>query len=172
MCYRDQVGTRQVGNTHDYPVLHGRALQELGYTFVSINSEAIDTIDSRWDAVDVIYGKDTITSIPELSRWQGKALISGALLGTIPRASRTGQVRSRDHNFRFAVTPNPQYLCAENATGQVAKPNERVLARYADSGVPACIKTDNSVIWSVPLESFEDFNSLYKQSILLLLRSK
>ena len=60
MCYRDQVGTRQVGNTHDYPVLHGIALQELGYTFVSINSEAIDTIDSRWDAVDVIYGKDTI----------------------------------------------------------------------------------------------------------------
>ena len=172
MCYRDQVGTRQVGNTHDYPVLHGRALQELGYTFVSINSEAIDTIDSRWDAVDVIYGKDTITSIPELSRWQGKTLVSGALLGTIPRASRTGQVRSRDHNFRFAVTPNPQYLCAENATGQVAKPGERVLARYADSGVPACIQTANSIIWSAPLESFEDFESLYKQSIHILLKTK
>ena len=172
MSYRDQTGTRQVGNTHDYPVLHGHALQELGYTFVSVNSEAIDTIDARWDALDIIFGKDTIISFPELTRWQGKTLVSGALLGTIPRASRTGQVRSRDHNFRFAVTPNPQYLCAENATGQVAKPSERVLARYADSGVPACIKTNNSVIWSVPLESFEDFSSLYKQSIQLLLRSK
>ncbi len=172
MCYRDQTGTRQVGNTHDFPVLHGRALQELGFTFVSTNSLALDSIDSRWDIIDVIYGKDTVTSIPELSTWQGKMLVSGALLGSIPRASRTGQVRSRDYNFRFAVTPNPQYLCAENSTGQVAKPDERVLARYADSGIPACIKTSNSVIWSVPLESFEDFNSLYKQSIQFLLNSK
>lgn len=172
MCYRDQTGTRQVGNTHDFPVLHGRALQELGFTFVSTNSLALDSIDSRWDIIDVIYGKDTVTSIPELSTWQGKMLVSGALLGSIPRASRTGQVRSRNYNFRFAVTPNPQYLCAENSTGQVAKPDERVLARYADSGIPACIKTSNSVIWSVPLESFEDFNSLYKQSIQFLLNSK
>ena len=172
MCYRDQTGTRQVGNTHDFPVLHGRALQELGFTFVSTNSLALDSLDSRWDIIDVIYGKDTVTSIPELSTWQGKMLVSGALLGSIPRASRTGQVRSRDYNFRFAVTPNPQYLCAENSTGQVAKPDERVLARYADSGIPACIKTSNSVIWSVPLESFEDFNSLYKQSIQFLLNSK
>ena len=172
MCYRDQTGTRQVGNTRDYAVQHGRVLQELGFSFVSTNSTALDSIDSRWDIIDVIYGKDTVTSIPELSTWQGKMLASGALLGTIPRASRTGQVRSRNYNFRFAVTPNPQYLCAENATGQVAKPNERVLARYADSGIPACIMTSKGVIWSVPLESFEDFNSLYKQSIELLLKSK
>lgn len=172
MCYRDRAGTRQIGNTHDYPVLHGRTLQSLGFTFVSMNSTAIDSIDSRWDIVDVIFGKDTVTTLPELSSYQGKTLISGALLGNIPRASRTGQVRSRDHNFRFAVTPNPQYLCAENATGQVAKPGERVLARYADSGVPACIQTANSIIWSAPLESFEDFESLYKQSIHILLKTK
>lgn len=168
MCYRDQVGTRQVGNTHDYPVLHGRALQELGYTFVSINSEAIDTIDSRWDAVDVIYGKDTITSIPELSRWQGKALISGALLGAIPRSSKIGVVRFKDMNYRYAVQPNDKRICAENATAQIAKNGQCVRARYADSGTPACIQTKNQIIWSVPLESFEDFASIYKQSIKAL----
>ncbi len=172
MSYRDQTGTRQVGNTHDYPVLHGRALQELGYTFVSMNSEALDSIDHQWDIIDIIYGKDTITSLPELSNWSGKTLVSGALLGSVPRASRTGQVRLRDKNYRFAVTPNPQYLCAENATGQVTKPGQRVLARFADSGVPACVKTNNSVVWSVPLESFEDFESLYKQSIHALVESK
>ena len=172
MCYRDQTGMRQVGNTHDYPVLHGRALQELDYTFVSTNSEALDSIDSRWDAIDVIYGKDTILSVPELTLWKGKMLISGALLGTVPRASRTGEVRLMDKNYRFAVKPNGKYICAENATGQVAKPGEKVLARFADSGVPACILTTDSVIWSVPLESFEDFESIYKQSIHALLRGR
>ena len=172
MSYRDQTGTRQVGNTHDYPVLHGRALQELGFTFVSTNSTALDSIDGRWDLIDIIYGKDTITSLPELSNYKGKTLVSGALLGGIPRASRTGQVRLIDKNYRFAVTPNPQYLCAENTTGQVAKPGQRVLARFADSGVPACLLTPNSIIWSVPLESFEDFESIYKQSIHALLEGK
>ena len=172
MSYRDQTGTRQVGNTHDYPVLHGRALQELGFTFVSMNSTALDSIDSRWDMVDVIYGKDTITTLPELSSYQGKTLISGALLGNIPRASRTGQVRLIDKNYRFDVVPNPHRLCAENATGQTVKPGERVLARFADSGAPACIYSPNSIIWSVPLESFEDFESIYKQSIHALLEGK
>ena len=168
MCYRDQTGTRQVGNTHDYPVLHGRALQELGYTFVSMNSKALDSIDSRWDAIDVIYGKDTVTTIPELSKWQGKMLVSGALLGAIPRGSRTGVVRLNDTNYRFAVQPNAQRLCAENATGQITKFRQHVIARYADSGIPACVQTKNRIIWSVPLESFEDFESIYKQSIQLL----
>ena len=170
MSYRDQTGTRQVGNTRDYAVLHGRALQSLGYSFVSVNSEAIDTIDSRWDVVDVIYGKDTTTTLPALSQWQGKMLVSGSLLGTIPRSSRTGVVRLNDTNYRYAVRPNGKYICAENATGQVSKVRQKVMARYADSGVPACIQTNNSIIWSVPLESFEDFESIYKHSIHALLQ--
>ncbi len=172
MCYRDQMGTRQVGNTHNYPVLHGHALQQLGYTFVSVNSEALDSIDSRWNIVDVIYGKDTITTLPALNDYKGKTLVSGALLGTVPRASKTGVVRINDKNYRFAVRPNAKYLCAENCTGQVIKLGQRVLACFADSGVPACIQTKNSIIWSAPLESFMDFESLYKQSIQALLQAK
>lgn len=71
-------------------------------------------------------------------------------------------------NYRYAVQPNDKRICAENATAQIAKNGQCVRARYADSGTPACIQTKNQIIWSVPLESFEDFASIYKQSIKAL----
>ena len=34
-CYRDHAGRRTVGNTHDYSVLHGKVLQQMGISYVS-----------------------------------------------------------------------------------------------------------------------------------------
>ncbi len=164
MCYRDQTGTRQVGNTFDYAVQHGRILQKLGYTYFSTNITAIDSIPADINLVDCVLGRTT--RIPSIIRhWQGKLLLSGSYIGTVPRASYSGLIRFNGTNYRFAVKPNDQRLCAADATGQVVKKNEQVLARYIDSSLPACVQSDNAIRWSFPLEAAEDFDKLYTLSI-------
>ena len=59
-CYCDQQATLTMGNTFDYPVLHGKALAEMGYSYISANAYAIDTIIDV-DAVDLIMGKQKLT---------------------------------------------------------------------------------------------------------------
>ena len=59
-CYCDQQAALTMGNTFDYPVLHGKALAEMGYSYISANAYAIDTIVDV-DAVDLIMGKQKLT---------------------------------------------------------------------------------------------------------------
>lgn len=56
MCHSDHMDHPTVGNTFDYPAMHGRALAEMGYSYVSTSVAALDTI-ADYDAVDVILGK-------------------------------------------------------------------------------------------------------------------
>ena len=56
MCYSDHMDHPTVGNTFDYPAMHGRALAEMGYSYVSTSVAALDSIAS-YDAVDLILGK-------------------------------------------------------------------------------------------------------------------
>ena len=55
-CFCDQQAMLNIGNTFDYPVLHGKALAKMGYSYISANAYAIDTI-AGVDAVDLIMGK-------------------------------------------------------------------------------------------------------------------
>ena len=54
-CFCDQQAALTMGNTFDYPVLHGKVLAEMGYSYISANAYAIDTI-ADVDAVDLIMG--------------------------------------------------------------------------------------------------------------------
>ena len=56
MCYSDHMDHPTVGNTFDYPAMHGRALAEMGYSYVSTSIAALDSI-TDYDAVDLILGK-------------------------------------------------------------------------------------------------------------------
>ena len=56
MCHCDHMDHPTVGNTYDYPAMHGRALAEMGYSYVSTSLAAVDSI-ADYDAVDVILGK-------------------------------------------------------------------------------------------------------------------
>ena len=174
MCYRDYTGTRQVGNTHDYAVQHGRVLQRLGYSFVSMNIEAVESLITACDLVDLITGKEPKTVLSKIQTSR-PVLVSGAYLGTIPRATKSGTVRMNSKTYRFAVTPNDQRLCSADATGIQATKGQTVLARFADSGVPAGVLTlddrsHNTLTWSFPLESSEDFEELYTRSLETLLQ--
>jgi hypothetical protein len=83
-----------MGNTFDYPMAHGRILAEKGYSYISANAYAIDTIVG-YDAVDLIMGKQKTTILgtdtsfqcftPKLQtiltaylKSKGRLLISGA----------------------------------------------------------------------------------------------
>ena len=56
MCHSDHMDHPTVGNTFDYPVMHGKVLAEMGYSYVSTSVAALDSI-AGYDAVDVILGK-------------------------------------------------------------------------------------------------------------------
>ena len=56
MCHCDHMDHPTVGNTFDYPTMHGRALAEMGYSYISTSAGAVDSI-ADYDVVDVILGK-------------------------------------------------------------------------------------------------------------------
>ena len=59
-CYSDQQSALTMGNTFDYTVMHGKVLAEMGYSYISSNAYAIDSIVDC-DAVDLIMGKQKTT---------------------------------------------------------------------------------------------------------------
>ena len=56
MCHSDHMNHPTVGNTFDYPAMHGRVLAEMGYSYVTTSVAAVDSIED-YDLVDVILGK-------------------------------------------------------------------------------------------------------------------
>ena len=60
MCYSDHMDHPTVGNTFDYPAMHGKVLAEMGYSYVTTSVDALDSI-AGYDAVDVILGKQKTT---------------------------------------------------------------------------------------------------------------
>ena len=56
MCHSDHMNHPTVGNTFDYPAMHGRVLAEMGYSYVTTSVAALDSI-AGYDLVDVILGK-------------------------------------------------------------------------------------------------------------------
>ncbi len=62
-CYMDQANYLMVGNTFDYTSLHGKALLQAGYSYVSTSVGAVDSISATFDAVDLILGKQREVTI-------------------------------------------------------------------------------------------------------------
>ncbi|WP_290540675.1 xanthan lyase [Alistipes sp.] len=94
------------GNTFDYPALHGRAMLQAGYSFVSCSDEAVESgavCMNDYPSVDLILGKECQTKMgrggihplqfktfsPEMQaaigdycRKGGNVMVSGAYVGT------------------------------------------------------------------------------------------
>lgn len=170
MCYRDQLGLRQIGNTHDYPVHHGAVLAKMGISYVSANIHALDTIDSVYTLVDVVCGKEQRPLPSFVQHYQsmgGRLLVSGAYIGTVPNASANGLVQTPAMETTlqvFSNRPNEARLCAEDCHAFAPKKEQTVLARFADSGLPACVRLHNTLLWAVPIDCFESFESILHYS--------
>lgn len=103
-CYADKAKETEAGNTFDYPVMHGKVLQRMGYSYCSSAAGAVDSsMLARYDVVDLIMGKQKETSLgvqkittdfktftPELQAalrsYQGNLLCSGAYIGSDMRS--------------------------------------------------------------------------------------
>lgn len=56
MCHCDHMDHPTVGNTMDYPAMHGKVLAKMGYSYISTSVAALDSIGD-YDMVDLILGK-------------------------------------------------------------------------------------------------------------------
>ncbi len=61
--YMDHADLWYAGNTFDYPALHGRVLDKLGYSYTSTSASALQSIGDDIQAVDYILGKQKQTTI-------------------------------------------------------------------------------------------------------------
>lgn len=67
--YSDQQFALTAGNTHDYPLMHGRVLATLGYSYCSTSVAAVSDSPAMrgYDAVDVICGKQRLEVRDQIS---------------------------------------------------------------------------------------------------------
>lgn len=63
--YQDYIGTLEAGNTFDYPVVHGKAIARMGYSFVSQSAGYLNNhdIDTSYAFIDIILGKQKQSSL-------------------------------------------------------------------------------------------------------------
>lgn len=86
-------GMEIMGNTFDYPFVHGKAIQHAGhYSFVSCSSETLESGSadlSPYSIVDIIFGAEqkalgtaAETALADYCRNGGKLLVSGSYVGS------------------------------------------------------------------------------------------
>ena len=215
-CYSDKAKETEAGNTFDYPVMHGKVLKEMGYSFVSCAASVVDSaLLAGYDMVDLIMGKQKETTLgvqkqtidfktftpamqTALRTYNGALLCSGSYIGTDMRskedraftkevlhyeyrthhATRSGEISNRLQGPKYQgasvssliMEQNPVMLPAEDPDAiRPAGENARWAARYEDSGLCAGVAYDDGtrkqLIFSFPLESLSDFETLYTAAI-------
>ncbi len=163
--YHDYLQTLEVGNTFDYPLLHGKAIAKQGYSFVSQSVDAAmqNGIDTTYSFVDLILGKQKQTTIGQvkkitsfksfpkplcqaISRYTasgGNILVSGSYIASdmnMTHADR--QFTQNILHYKFVATSATQHgiidMSANNTQYQLLmRPNEtRILCESPDAIAP------------------------------------
>lgn len=148
MCHADKQKEVNIGNTFDYPSMHGNALAQMGISYVSTSINAIESLDP-YSLVDIIMGKekgektDTIGCIPmhlrkaieTYTEQGGKILLSGSYIASDMRHTcdtafthnvlhyryKTEKASTCGRiNFQYNILPTKQYE-------YYTKPNPQVI---------------------------------------------
>ena len=148
MCHADKQKEVNIGNTFDYPSMHGDALAQMGISYVSTSINAIESLEP-YALVDIIMGKekgektDTIGCIPMHLRQAieaytaqgGKLLLSGSYIASDMRHTcdtafthnvlhyryKTEKASTCGRiNFQYNILPTKQYE-------YYTKPNPQVI---------------------------------------------
>lgn len=159
----DYATTVMIGNTFDYPVMHGKALLKAGYAFFSTSAAAIDStgIDAAYDMVDVIMGKQRTTTLgtqkqvtdfqtftptlqAALNGFGGAILVSGAYIGTDMQAAADKAFTKSVLHYEYRTTRATHNgkirvrRALDAGTMQlVTEPNEKTLPCESADGVQA-----------------------------------
>ena len=137
MCHADKQKEVNIGNTFDYPSMHGNALAQMGISYVSTSINAIESLEP-YTIVDIIMGKekgektDTIGCIPmhlrnaitKYTEQGGKILLSGSYIASDMRHTcdtafthnvlhyryKTEKASTCGRiNFQYNILPTKQY---------------------------------------------------------------
>ena len=155
-CFCDQQATLTMGNTFDYPVAHGRVLAQMGYSYISANAYAVDSLEG-FDAVDVIMGKQKTTIMgqdtsfhtftPELQKVLshyiqsgGRVMVSGAYIAS--------DMQSKSEKAFIKEQLHYTYRCDHASKQGGVVVNSRMLkpGRYAFDTAPNAVRihTENA----------------------------
>ena len=148
MCHADKQKEVNIGNTFDYPSMHGNTLAQLGISYVSTSINAIESLEP-YTLVDIIMGKekgektDTIGCIPmhlrnaieTYTEQGGKILLAGSYIASDMRHTcdtafthnvlhyryKTEKASTCGRiNFQYNILPTQQYE-------YYTKPNPQVI---------------------------------------------
>ena len=148
MCHADKQKEVNIGNTFDYPSMHGNTLAQMGISYVSTSINAIESLEP-YTLVDIIMGKekgektDTIGCIPmhlrkaieTYTEQGGKILLSGSYIASDMRHTcdtafthnvlhyryKTEKASTCGRiNFQYNILPTQQYE-------YYTKPNPQVI---------------------------------------------
>lgn len=137
MCHADKQKEVNIGNTFDYPSMHGKILAQMGISYVSSSINAVESL-APYTLVDIIMGKekgeksDTIGCIPmhlrdaieTYTEQGGKILLAGSYIASDMRhACDTAFTHNVLHyryktekastcgriNFQYNILPTKQY---------------------------------------------------------------
>ena len=135
-CYSDQQAVLTMGNTFDYPYMHGKSLAKLGYSYISANAYAIDSIAKENILVDVIMGKQKLTVLgtdksfktftPKLQDVLTKYLDAGGNM-LLSGAYIASDMQSDEEKLFIQNKLHYQYRCDHGSKMGVLKVNNRVL---------------------------------------------
>lgn len=176
-----------MGNTFDYPVVHGEALASCGYSFTSMSERAFRSLSdaSQYAVIDMIYGVQktfdnaTLDKLYNYASSGRRLILSGAnLLKSGSAGNRFGVAKAdsltagtvlvcdgepfeiyRDLNEESYCVPAPDVLSADA--------NSEVVVSYDNGGV-AGMKKGNLVWFGFPLEAVkgqEMIDELMKRSL-------
>lgn len=191
-CYRDHAGQFTIGNTRDYTTQHGRVLQSLHISYVSCTTGMVQ-IDSTYALIDYICGRQRKPIEDSLYAMLGAYLAEGGrvLLSTdhydaidptwakrylhasyyAAQATRSGRVVRPGHRpARIVMEPNELQLFSP-APQSLMPCNDGVrMASYEDMRCPAAVgHAHKTLVYGFPLEAVQDFESIYRQSVLWLI---
>lgn len=165
-------GRLVMGNTFDYPSVHGSAIKAFGrHSFCSVSSGAVadGTVRlSSFSLVDVIcgvqksYDSHLVSALENYASKDRPLLITGANIDTLwtfvpqssPRADREGFVTDPDsvYSYRFFSEMNDQSYSVPTQSSFSADGATPLLS-YPDHSCAAAIKR-RTLVCGVPLESF------------------
>ncbi len=159
MCANDYAGRYVVGNTFDYPAMHGEVLAAMGYSYVSCSLGALDRLVDE-DLVDVVLGKEAAgvgalssAQRKEIARYLhggGRLILSGAYIGSGTRdAEALTWARTELHYMPQAAKASKNGLVEMQLRGRetdtyqlYTEPNEwRIACEAPDAIEPVGIGT-------------------------------
>lgn len=178
-----------MGNTFDYPYIHGEAIRNCGsHSFTSMSESAFlgtSSLDS-YKAVDMIYGvqKEFSPSVPDklfdFMRNDGKVIISGANLmkSSVMKSlvtneetndSLTTSLTLTGESGEFEIWREMNSECYSVPEPDVLRPDHEcaTIVRYED-GSSAAIKSESMTVMGFPFEAVKDErvrNELMKEAL-------